>query len=116
MAWESIGSISTGEMPEDETWILFCLNLAKGYVKLVCGDAPSGSKLGIMWQDHDLGSYPSLGVWSDYEPPWDYVDACERALEVFDDAVSWQGLKEHHEEQTSGDEDDEDEDNPDFET
>ena len=61
MPWESIGSVSTGQMPCDENWILLSLNLAKKYVEFVCGKAPSGSKLDIMWHDHELGSYPSLG-------------------------------------------------------
>lgn len=60
MTWESIGSTNTGQMPDDEAWILFSIGLAKQYVLFVCGDPPEGSKLGVMWHDHELGSYPSL--------------------------------------------------------
>lgn len=117
MSWESIGSISTGEMPYEEAWIVFGLNLAKQYVKFVCGEAPPGSKLGIMWHEHELGRYPSLGLWSEDEPPWDYLDACERALDVFDEAAAWHELKEHYEEQVlSEEEEDQDEYNPNVET
>ena len=111
MSWESIGSISTGEMPNDEAWILFGLRLAKKYVELVCGEAPAGSKLGIMWHEYELGSYPSLGVWCDFDEPWTYINACENTLAIFDDAVSWHVLKQHFEEQAlaevEGDEDEE---------
>lgn len=93
MPWESIGSVETGNIPDDEVWITFCLGLAKTYIRFVCGDPPEEGKLDIMWQDHDLGSYPSLGVWYEYEEPAEYISACENALETFDQAVSWERLK-----------------------
>jgi len=98
MSWESIGSTSTGQMPHEKEWIVLSLELAKRYIVFVCGDPPAGSNLNIMWHDYDLGTYPSLGIWSEYDTPWDYINACERALEVFDQAVSWHKLKEHFEE------------------
>ncbi|HSW62149.1 MAG TPA: hypothetical protein VLH56_02340 [Dissulfurispiraceae bacterium] len=98
MSWESIGSTSTGQMPHEREWIVLSLGIAKRYIAFVCGDPPTGSKLDIMWHDHDLGAYPSLGIWSEYDPPWDYINACECALQVFDAAVSWHELKEHFEE------------------
>jgi hypothetical protein len=60
MSWESIGSTNTGQMPHDEAWILFSIGMAKQYILFVCGDPPEGSKLDVMWHDHELGSYPSL--------------------------------------------------------
>ena len=105
MSWESIGSVSTGDMPHDEDWILWSLWLAKKYIVLVCGEPPPGCKLDVMWHEHELGSYPSLGVWSEYDQPWDYINSCERALEVFDEAVSWHELKEHLEEEVFDDDD-----------
>jgi len=97
MTWESIGSTSTGQMPDDEAWILFSIGLAKQYVLFVCGDPPEGCKLDVMWHDHELGSYPSLGVWTEFDQPWDYINACERALEVFDESTEWYQLKQHWE-------------------
>lgn len=73
------------------------------------------STVGIMSQDHDLVSYTTIGVYSDYSMPFDYVSACENALEVFDSAVSWEDLKELYEEQFSQ-EDDEDQNEDDDET
>ena len=109
MSWESIGSTSSGQMPYDEAWILMNLSLARTLIVFVCGEPPANSKLDIMWHEHELGHYPSLGVWSEYEHPWDYINSCERVIEVFDDAVSWIRLKDFAEEQVSAvDEDDED--------
>ena len=93
MNWESIGSVSTGNMPEDENWILFALNLAKQYILLVCGDPPLGSTLDVIWHDHELGSYPSLGICSEFWTPPDYLRKCEQALEHFDQAVEWEVLR-----------------------
>ena len=107
MSWESIGSTSTGDMPHEEAWILMSLDLAMKYIEFVCGSPPEGSELDVMWHDHDLGRYPSLGVWSDYDTPWGYVNACERALKVFDAAVSWHEMKEHFHEQAFSEDNDE---------
>lgn len=97
MSWESFASVSTGEMPQEETWILFALRLARTYVLLVCGSPPEGCDLDVMWHDHELGSYPSLGLWSEWSHPWDYFHKCERALEQFDSAVQWSDIKQHYE-------------------
>lgn len=116
MTWESIGSTNTGQMPDDEAWILFSINLAKQYVLFVCGDPPEGSKLSVMWHDHALGSYPSLGVWSESVTPWDYISACERALEVFEKSTEWYPLKQHWESSFEDAGDDEEEYGDDDET
>lgn len=106
MPWESIGSVDTGEMPIDESWINFCQGLAISYITLVCGKPPLAVELGIMSNDHDLGSYPSIGVYSEFSLPYDYVSSCEDALDVFNSAISWETLKEHYEQQFDDDEDD----------
>ena len=110
MPWESIGSVDTGELPGDEEWIEFCQKLAIQYIKLICGEAPLGSQLGIMSHDHDLGSYTSIGVYSDYSPSYDYTLDCENALEVFNSAVSWDELKELYEKKFSDEDEESDED------
>ncbi len=94
MPWEDVGSVDTGEMPDDEPWILFCLGLAKDYVQFVCGLPPDDSKLKIMWHEHESVDRPSLGIWYDLEEPCEYVRACEDALDVFNKHVSWGDLKE----------------------
>ena len=109
MTWESIGSTDTGQMPNDQAWIELSLALAKRYVAFTCGEPPLGSKLDVMWHDHEHGSYPSLGVWSEYDPSFKYIHACEHALEVFNEAVSWYALKENAENQIFADEEDDSE-------
>jgi hypothetical protein len=42
-----------------------------------------------MWQDHDLGSYPTIGVWWEFDPPWDYIRKCEFLLEKFNYLDFW---------------------------
>jgi hypothetical protein len=96
MPWESIGSVDTGEMPDEEDWIVFCLSMAKSYIEFVCENDSYDGKLDIMWSDHDLGNYPSLGVWYEMEEPCEYIRACEHALDVFNDSVSWLNLKNHY--------------------
>ncbi len=94
MPWESIGSVDTGEMPDDEAWVLFCLGLAKNYVQFVCGLPPDENKLEVMWGEHELGDYPSLGIWYDLEEPYEYIRACEDAMDAFNQHVSWLDLKQ----------------------
>ena len=73
-------------------WIVLSLCFAKRYIAFVCGEPPAVSNLDIMWHDRVLGTYPSLRILSEYGPSWDYINACERAMEVFDEAVSWHEL------------------------
>ena len=110
MPWENIGSVNTGDLPGDEEWIEFCQRLAIQYMKLVCGEPPLGATLGIMSHDHDLGSYTSIGVYSDYSIPFDYTAACENALDVMNSAVEWDDLKELYDKQFSDEDEEFDED------
>ncbi len=97
MPWENIGSVGNGQMPQDQAWILFCYDLAISYLKFSCGDPPPGSKVGVMWHEHELGDYPSVGVYSDYDAPWDFIHRCESALERFDSGVSWTDIQPQEE-------------------
>jgi hypothetical protein len=110
MPWESIGSVDTGSMPEDRSWIAFCQGLAKRYITLVAGSPPDGHQLGVFEADHELGSYPNLGVYWDFDLDDRYVSRCEQALDVFNDAVDWSVLKEHWEASQEEEDDEEDED------
>jgi len=95
---ETIGSVSTGNMPDDEGWILFALDLAKEYVELVCGNPPDESRLEVIWHDHEMGCYPSLGVSADCGTGQieDYIRRCESALTCFDSSVDWLKLQENY--------------------
>ncbi len=95
MPWESIGSVSTGSIGEDDDWIEFCQQLAMRYINWVCGNPPPGVQIGIMSNDHDLGTYTDIGLYSDFTLPAEYVSACERALSAFDASVNWSSLRDH---------------------
>ena len=72
------------------------LELARSYVDVVCKPAPENTWIEVIWHDHDLGRYPSLGVVSDHftnDATDLYVSRAEAALEAFDDAVDWSRLK-----------------------
>ena len=107
MPWENIGSVGNGQMPRDQAWILFCYDLAVSYLEFSCGEPPLGTKIGVMWHEHELGEYPSVGIYFDYDAPWDFIHQCESALERFDSAVSWpdiqppEGIEDEFEEEDS---------------
>ncbi len=97
MPWENIGSIATGSYPREASWIEFTQTWAIQFIKFVCGPAPAGCEIGVMWHDHDLGTYPSPGVCWEYgvrsDAPWDYIAHCERVLDTLNEAVEWADLK-----------------------
>ena len=71
-----------------------CLEWGIEYLRWVVPE-PEGFELGIMWQEHDLGDYPSIGVqwdgpWS--EPPSKFMRRCEEALRIFDRSVEWASI------------------------
>ncbi len=91
MTWENVASCGSEELPFD-SWMEYCYQMAIDYLGHVLGDPPAGCELGIMWHEHDLGDYPSLGVHWDFpqsDPPWTYIRKCEIALSKFDEAVEW---------------------------
>jgi hypothetical protein len=95
MTWESLGNVGSGQMPDDEPWILLCHELAKKYLLHACGNPPDECELGTFWLVHDLGSYPSFGLYREHST-WDsdqYFSKCEHALEKFDSAVDWHAIK-----------------------
>lgn len=123
MPWVEIGSCGWGQLPGELDRVLMELSLGMTYLHHVCGDPPGGSELGIMWCEHELGEYPLIGLCypGPGEPPWEYINNCEHALGIFDDAVDWgrldpysvqQGFEElpsdDDEEEEPDDEDDED--------
>lgn len=87
MPWESIGSCGGGEIAQ--------LRMAIIYLCDVCGDPPRGCEIDIMWHEHELGDYPTIGLSWEWDPevrtvpPWEYINRCEIALAIFDEAVSW---------------------------
>ncbi len=64
------------------------------YIRHACGGPPPGYKLQILWHEHDLGEYATVGInWNGpYEAPSDYISRAEDALERLDQAVAWSDL------------------------
>lgn len=93
MPRESIGQCGCAQYP-DRRWITAELELAICYIRHACGEPPPGYVLEILWQQHDLGEYATVGITWDgpCEAPWDYISRAEDALERFDQAVSWSDL------------------------
>ena len=91
MTWENVASCGSEELPFD-SWMEYCYQMAIDYLGHVLGDPPAGCELGIMWHEHDLGEYSSVGVHWDFpqsDPPWTYIRKCEIALSKFDEAIEW---------------------------
>jgi hypothetical protein len=52
-------------------------------------DPPAEMELEIIWQEHELANYPSIGlVWDDpmRGTPWNYISRCEAALIAFENS------------------------------
>jgi hypothetical protein len=108
MPWEHVGNCGTGQIPEDSEWIDFCYETAVAYLKLALGDPPPGCELDVMWSDHELGSYPSVGLYWDFpadDAPSDYLHRAEELLERFNAAVDWSQLHPFPENEAEDDED-----------
>lgn len=95
MPWEHIGSCGGGRLPQDQEWVICELEMGIRYLRFACGEPPKGCELGVMWHEHDICDYPSIGVYWDVgdaaslDAPWEYIEKCQIALETFDEAVSW---------------------------
>jgi hypothetical protein len=92
MPWEDIGDCGDGQVPHETDWIVCCLEMGIVYLRHVCGEPPEGCDLDIMWHDHELGNYPTIGLlWKDpqTDAPWKYISRCETALDAFNNAVTW---------------------------
>jgi TPR repeat protein len=53
-----------------------------------------------MWHEHELGEYPTLGVSYEDEDeyndaPWDYINACESAMDFLNEKMPWHELKQY---------------------
>ena len=94
MPWEYVGECGSGDMPEDVKWIDYCLDAGINYIRHVLGDPPAGCELGIMMSDHDLGGYPSIGVYWAFpaDTPYEYISRAEDLLSTFDDATNWEKI------------------------
>jgi hypothetical protein len=85
MPFEMIGEFGTPGASSE--WIEAQGKLAIRHLKEICGDPPPEMDLEIVWQDHELGQYPVIGlVWEDpmRGVPWNYISRCEAALAAYE--------------------------------
>ena len=85
MPHELIGEFGTPGASQQ--WLDAQAKLAIRHIKKACGDPPPEMELEIVWQEHDLGNYPVIGlVWEDplRGAPWNYISRCEVALTAYE--------------------------------
>jgi hypothetical protein len=85
MPTELIGEFGTPGATSE--WIEAEGKLTITHLKKICGDPPPEMELEIVWQDHELGQYPVIGlVWEDpmRGVPWNYISRCEAALVAYE--------------------------------
>ena len=95
MPWESIGECDGSTASDGQGWIDFCHETAVAYLRVMLGDPPPGCSLEVKWNDHDLGTYPTIGLWWEApadDAPWDYINHAETLLDQFNEAVDWSSL------------------------
>jgi hypothetical protein len=85
MPVENIGEF--GSPGAEREWIDAQGKLAIRHLKEICGEPPPEMELEIVWQDHELGQYPVIGlVWDDpmRGVPWNYISRCEATLAAYE--------------------------------
>ena len=85
MPTELIGEFGTPGATSE--WIEGEGKLAIRHLKKICGDSPPEMELEIQWQEHELGSYPTIAlVWDDpmRGAPSNYLSRCEAALTAYE--------------------------------
>lgn len=96
MLRENIGECGIGQMPGDRDWIIVQLELGICYLKAVLGPPPKRCKLEVIWHEHELGDYPSIGLtWNQGElgeRERNYIARCDVALSIFNEAVDWSAI------------------------
>ena len=81
---------TTGEVGTpgaEREWIVAEAELAIKHLIKTCGPPPPEMELEIQWQEHDLGSYPTIVLtWEDAMrgTPWNYISRCEVALTAYE--------------------------------
>jgi len=84
MPTEIIGEFGTPGASSE--WIEAQGKLAIKHVKKVCGEPRPETEFGIVWQEHELGNYPVVGLtWEDpYRgTPWKYIEISSAKMEYF---------------------------------
>ena len=81
MPVEIIGELGTPGASRE--WISAQATLAIRFITKNCGSPPPEMELEVQWQEHELGSYPTIVLlWEDATrgAPWNYLERCRVAL------------------------------------
>jgi len=81
MPVEIIGEFGTPGASRE--WISAQATLAIRFIIEKCGPPPPEMELEVQWQEHELGSYPTIVLlWEDAMrgTPWNYLERCQVAL------------------------------------
>jgi len=68
-------------------WISAQTSLAIRHIVKLCGLPPPEMELEVQWQEHELGSYPTIILlWEDAMrgTPWNYLERCRVALTAYE--------------------------------
>ena len=69
-------------------WISAQATLAIRHIVKICGELPPEMDLEVQWQEHELGSYPTIVLsWEDAMrgAPWEYIEKCDVALTAYEE-------------------------------
>lgn len=69
-------------------WLQAQGTLAIRHLHTICGAPPTEMELEIVWEEHDLGEYPTIALtWEDgmRGAPWPYISRCQTALAAYED-------------------------------
>src|SRR6516164_10176971 len=85
MPVEIIGEFETAGASRE--WISAQATLAIRFIIEKCGPPPPEMELEVQWQEHELGSYPTIVLlWEDAMrgTPWNYLERCQVALTAYE--------------------------------
>ncbi len=95
MPFELIGHCGSADADERNR---VALELTSGIALLrcICGDEPAGTRLEVVWREHELGDYAEIClVWetgSLFDEHSNYVSRCTAALDRLDACIDWRAL------------------------
>jgi hypothetical protein len=93
-----------GDSSGNRRWQSAQISMAVIYLHCVCGEPPAGYKLEETWHECDMGgvgqttTYSLLSLtWDEpfdiLDEGWDYIERCNTALEIFNEAIDWQSIR-----------------------
>lgn len=80
--WESESIGQLGSTPWAHVFAVW-------YIPQILGEPPEGCELAVLWHDHEVGSYSTMGIRWDLcenpDPPSDYIQRCEKLIDLLEE-------------------------------